>query len=103
MATKAKAQTKTTTESTSSFEDAATRMQEQYFSALEQGQKAILKGYEAMFDAMSRFELPAIPGVDMDAMRPGTDAFDGLFDFSAKVIDNQREFAHKMLAVSAKA
>jgi hypothetical protein len=114
MAAKAKTQSNSVIDTAAkAIEDAAVKMQDQYFSALEQGQSAMLKGFEAVVTAMSKIDVPSIPGLDkvpgmdrvpsLDEMKVPADAFDGLFDFGAKMLDNQREFAHKMLAVSAKA
>ena len=86
---------------TKAFEDAAVKAQDQYFSMLERGQNAALEGYENMWNAINKLDLPTVPG--MPAFKVDENAFDGMFDFSAKVIENQRKFAHSMLAVSAKA
>ena len=90
------------------LEDATAKAQEQYFSLLVQSQTAALESYETIIDAVSKLDVPAVPGLDavvpgLDAMKVPTDALDGLFDFTAKVLENQREFAHKLLAVSVKA
>jgi len=86
---------------TKAMEEATVKAQEQYFSLLEQGQAAVLESYGTMIDAVGKVELPAIPG--LDAMKIPANAFDGYFDFAAKMLDNQREFAAKMLATTAKA
>lgn len=93
---------------TKALEDATIKAQEQYFSLLEQSQNAALESYETIIGAISKLDVPAIPGLDavvpgLEAMKVPTNALDGLFDFTAKVLENQRDFAHKMLAVNAKA
>ena len=109
MAASTKTNPKTVVDSAAkALEDATIKAQEQYFSILEQSQSAALEGYETIIDAVSKLDVPAVPGLDavvpgLDAMKVPTDAFDGLFDFTAKVLENQREFAHKLLAVNVKA
>ena len=107
--TKTKTETKNLFETaTEAFEDAASKAQEQYFSMLEKTQTAALEGYQTFMDTVSKIDMPAVPVLDRvlpdaDAVKVPTDAFDGFFDFTMKVLENQRDFAHKMLAVSAKA
>lgn len=109
MATKTKTTPKAVIDNTTKvMEDAATKAQEQYFSMLEQSQAAALEGFEAIVDAFGKIDVPAVPGLDAvvpnlnDVTVPVT-MFDGAFDFGMKVLENQRQFAHKMLAVTAKA
>lgn len=107
--TATKTETKNVVDSTTkALEDAATKVQEQYFSVLEQGQSLALEGFETVVDALNKIDMPAVPGLEsftsnLEDMKIPTDAFDGIFDFTLKVIENQREFAHKVLAVGAKA
>ncbi len=99
--------------------DAAVKAQDQYFSVLEQGQEAVLERFTALVENVNKVEMPAVPGMDKmtemtdkvtDRIAPNfempvvsEDAFDGIFDFGAKLIENQRTFTRKMLAASAKA
>lgn len=89
------------------IEESASKAQEQYFSMLEQSQAAAIEGFEAIVDAMGKIDVPAVPGLDavvpnLNDVKVPVTMFDGAFDFGMKVLENQREFAHKMLAVTAK-
>ncbi len=104
---------------TKAVTDAAVKAQDQYFSVLEQGQEAVLERFTALVENVNKVEMPAVPGMDKmtemtdkvtDRIAPNfempvvsEDAFDGIFDFGAKLIENQRTFTRKMLAASAKA
>lgn len=104
---------------TKAVTDAALKAQDQYFSVLEQGQDAVLERFTALVENVNNVEMPAVPGMDKmtemtdkvtDRIAPNfempvvsEDAFDGIFDFGAKLIENQRTFTRKMLAASAKA
>lgn len=94
------------------IEEAATKAQDQYFSVLEQGQAVAIESLEALFSAVDGIELPAVPGLDalpgldampeIDVMKIQADAFEGAFQFASKMIENQRTFAQKVMAVSTK-
>lgn len=108
MATKTKTTKKTAEKAeTNSIEDAATKAQEQYFSALEQGQEMALNGLETVVDAVSKIQIPAIPGLnstprDLPTIKIPTTVVETYFDFAAKALANQREFASKALALTTK-
>ncbi|MEM7274102.1 MAG: hypothetical protein AAF547_13540 [Actinomycetota bacterium] len=89
-------------------EEFAGKAQEQYFSFVEQGQDAALRGYSAVIDAVGRIQLPAVPGMDnapeLPSLRIPTETLvemsDNMFDFAVKVVENQREFAKKVLTAA---
>ncbi len=87
---------------TEALEDATVKAQEQYFSLLEQGQARALEGFATLIDAVGETNLPTVPGLDAVVKIPA-DAFEGAFDFASKVLENQRQFATKVLAASARA
>jgi hypothetical protein len=86
---------------TKALEDATVKAQGQYFSLLEQGQARALEGFATLIDAVGKTNLPTVPG--LDAVKIPADAFEGAFDFASKVLENQRQFATKVLAVGARA
>ena len=103
---------------TKAVADAAVKAQDQYFSVLEQGQEAVLERFTALVENINKVEMPDVPVLDKmtdkvaERIAPNfemkmpvvpVDAFDGMFDFGAKLIENQRTFTRKMLAASAKA
>jgi hypothetical protein len=95
------------TNSTKAFEEASMKLQEQYFTMLEQGQASALEQIEAMADAVSKIDVPAVPGLDtvlpaFDVTTAPTNMYDGAFEFASKMLENQREFTTKVLAAGAK-
>lgn len=85
--------------------DMVEKAQDQYWTMVERSQTATIEGFEAIVSALGKVELPSIPGVDRvmpdaDAMKIPADALDGWFEFNAKVIENQREFAQKLFATA---
>ena len=90
------------TDTTKVIEDAASTTQEQVIGAIEHGQTLVLKGFEAMVDAVGKLEIPSVPGLS-EMYKVRADMFDGLFDFSSAVLDSQRNFTRRVLEVAAKA
>jgi hypothetical protein len=106
---------------TKAVADAAVKAQDQYFSVLEQSQDAVLERFTSLVENINKVEMPAVPGMDKmtemtdkvtDRIAPNfelkmpavsEDAFDGVFNFGAKLIENQRTFTRKILAASTKA
>lgn len=92
---------------TTQFEAVASKAQEQYFSLVEQGQSLALDGIETVVDTMAKVQIPAIPGLsstprELPVISIPTDMVDTYFEFANKVLANQREFANKALALTAK-
>lgn len=95
-------------DSTKAIEEATAKAQDQYFSLVEQSQAAFLNGYEAFVKAVNNVDVPVVPGFEAvansaDAVKVPSDLVEGSFDLASKILDNQRTFATKLMAVSAKA
>lgn len=81
---------------TKTVEEAVAKAQDQYIAAVEQAQGLALEGYKAWLDLVAKMGVPALPGLaGMYQLR--ADMFEGLFDFGAAMIENQRTFAKKIL------
>jgi hypothetical protein len=96
---------------TTQFEAVATKAQEQYFSLLEQGQTLAIDGIGSLAGSYNEFvtrvQIPAIPGVsseprNLPTISAPTDMVDSYFEFAAKALENQREFANRALAAVSK-
>ncbi|MBT8201124.1 MAG: hypothetical protein KJO36_11470 [Acidimicrobiia bacterium] len=83
-------------------EDAVTTAQEQILGAVEQGQTLVLEGYKTMLDAISKLDMPAVPGLG-DVYKVRADMFEGMFGFGAALLENQRTFTRKVLETASKA
>ena len=89
---------------TNALEDVVTKAQQQYITMVEQSQAAALGIFGTFVETVSKIDVPSIPG--LDSSLPEVDAAKitaSAFDFASTVLENQREFANKVLAVSSKA
>lgn len=95
--------TATGTETTmDSIFDAMGTAQDQYFTMLERSQKLALDGFSSIIGAVPA--IPTIPVLDgfvpADMANITSEGVDAAFDFAGKLLDNQREFATKLVAAS---
>lgn len=87
---------------TEAVEEVAAKIQDQYMTAVEQGQTMMIDAYKAWVDTMAKVEMPTIPGL-AEAYEIRADYFDGMFDLGAAMLDNQRAFTKKVLEVAGTA
>ncbi len=80
-------------------EDMVVKAQEQYLTALTEGQDMALETYKAVTDSVAKLNLPSVPGLG-DVYKVPATALDSMFDFGAALIENQRNFTKKVLETS---
>jgi len=87
---------------TTVVDDALRATQDLVLGAAEQTQDLVLKTYKSFLDGVGKFDVPTIPGLaDMYQIR--ADMFEGMYEFGAALIENQRTFTRKVLETAAAA
>lgn len=99
-------------EGTEAVKEPVEKATSQYFSMLEQGQTAVVgaykDAYKTLANAVGKIDLDSVPGVSQvkpdftKFQTPAAEALERYFDFSIRVVENQREFAHRILKVEEK-
>jgi hypothetical protein len=86
---------------TTTLNDAARASQEQILGTVRQSQQAVVDAVAAWAKAVENMipPAPAIPGAG-DLPKPDA-VVDNAFDFAAKLLDAQREFAHSIIAAAS--
>ena len=89
--------------STTDFQELTRRSQEQYLDAVREGQQAVVDAVSAWAQAVQSFT-STTPPVPVSDQLPNADAvIDDTFDLVEKLVEGQREFAHKLVAAAAPA
>ena len=86
---------------TTTINEAARASQDQILGTVRQSQQAVVDAVAAWAKAVENLipPAPAIPGTE-DLPKPDA-LVDNAFDFAARLLDAQREFAHGVIAAAA--
>ena len=91
------------TTTTTDVQESTRRTQEQFLDAVRESQKAIVDAVSAWSQTVQGFTsaAPAIPGSDQ---LPSADSvIDNTFDLVEKLVEGQRDFAHRLVAAAVPA
>src|SRR5215218_1035873 len=89
--------------STTEFQEVTRRTQEQFIDAVRESQQAVVDAVSAWSQAVQSFT-SATPPLPVSEQIPNADSvIDDTFDLVEKLVEGQREFAHKLLAAAAPA
>jgi hypothetical protein len=85
---------------TSDFQELTRRTQEQFIEAVRDSQQAVVDAVGAWSQAVQGFS-SATPSIPVSDQIPNVDSvIDDTFDLVEKLVEGQREFAHKLLAAA---
>ena len=88
---------------TTDFQELTRRSQEQFVDAVRESQQAIVDAVGAWTQAFQGFSAsaPSIAGAEQQLPNPDS-VIDNTFDLVEKLVQGQRDFAHKLVAATAR-